>query len=247
ATSRQQSDADPTSAGYAPRRDCEASRSLPLVGGTRRLATRTAGSDRRRPLEATGERIMQVKAPSVDTARYARTIEASRRVRWEIDGDVIRCRDFDHGRRFLPDGLSLANELEFLSEEDRRLLSQVQGRSYAYMFGLVERFIGAKVLEVSRDHWLGDQVALEALVRFSDEELKHQELFRRLEELAARGMPEGYVRTAEPNAVAAAVLSKSTWAVQGLTMDIELFTQAHYRSSISPEADLCPLWKDVFL
>lgn len=190
---------------------------------------------------------MQVKAPSVDTARYARTIEASRRVRWEIDRDVIRGRDFDHGRRFLPDGLSLANELEFLSEEDRRLLSQVQGRSYAYMFGLVERFIGAKVLEVSRDHWLGDQVALEALVRFSDEELKHQELFRRLEELAARGMPEGYVRTAEPNAVAAAVLSKSTWAVQGLTMDIELFTQAHYRSSISPEADLCPLWKDVFL
>lgn len=190
---------------------------------------------------------MQANVSSVDTARYARAIEASRRVRWEIDRDVIRGRDFDYGRRFLPDGLALVNELDFLSEDERRLLSQVQGRTYAYMFGLVERFIGAKVLEVSRDHWLGDQVALEALVRFSDEELKHQELFRQLEELAARGMPEGYVRTAEPNAVAAAVLSKSTWAVQGLTLDIELFTQAHYRSSIGPEAGLCPLWKDVFL
>jgi hypothetical protein len=31
------------------------------------------------------------------------------------------------------------------------------------------------------DHWFGDQVALEALVRFSDEELKHQALFRRIE------------------------------------------------------------------
>jgi hypothetical protein len=57
------------------------------------------------------------------------------------------------------------------------------------MFGFVERFIVAKVLELTRDHWLGDQVALEALVRFSDEELKHQELFRRIEEMIGRGMP----------------------------------------------------------
>ncbi len=39
---------------------------------------------------------------------------------------------------------------------------------------------------------LGDQVALEGLVRFSDEELKHQELFRRIETaIAAQGMPGG--------------------------------------------------------
>ena len=40
------------------------------------------------------------------------------------------------------------------------------------MFGFVERFITAKILETTRDHWLGDQTALEALIRFSDEELK---------------------------------------------------------------------------
>jgi hypothetical protein len=28
------------------------------------------------------------------------------------------------------------------------------------------------VFEISRDHWLGDQTALETLVRFCDEELK---------------------------------------------------------------------------
>ena len=63
---------------------------------------------------------------------------------------------------FLPAGLSKVDELEFLSGDERRLLSQVQGRTYAYIFGLVERFIGAKVLELSGQHWLGDQVALEA-------------------------------------------------------------------------------------
>ena len=96
---------------------------------------------------------------------------------------------------------------------DRRLFSQVQGRSYAYIFGLVERFIGAKVLDLSRAHALGDQVALEALVRMTEEEIKHQELFRRLETLMAADMPAGYRPAAEPNAVAVAVLGKSTWAV----------------------------------
>ena len=123
----------------------------------------------------------------------------------------------------------------------------MQGRSYAYIFGLVERFIGAKVLEVSRQHALGDQVALEALVRMADEELKHQELFRRMEQMMAEDMPAGYVATAEPNAVATAVLSKSSWSVLALTLDIELFTLAHYRASIEPHDDLCALWKDVFL
>jgi hypothetical protein len=70
---------------------------------------------------------------------------------------------------------------DFLSPVERIYFSQVQGRTYANMFGLVERFIGAKVLELSRDHWLGDQLALEALVRFGDEELNHQALFRHVE------------------------------------------------------------------
>ena len=102
---------------------------------------------------------------------YAKVIANSKRVRWDIDRDVIRGRRFDLDKPFLPAGLSLVTELDFLTPDDQRLLSQVQGRSYAYLFGLVERFIGAKVLDVSRQHALGDQVALEALVRMADEEL----------------------------------------------------------------------------
>jgi hypothetical protein len=181
------------------------------------------------------------------TDRYARVIEVSKRVRWEIERDVIRGRSFDYGKTFLPDGLSLANELPFLSEADQRLMSQVQGRTYAYMFALVERFISAKVLDISRDHVFGDQVALEALVRMNDEELKHQELFRRLETQMEQDMPHGYVRTAAPNDVAHAVLDKCTWAVLALTLNIELMSQAHYRASIGPREGLSELWKDVFL
>jgi hypothetical protein len=190
---------------------------------------------------------MQNHPALLEVSRYAKTIEVSKRIRWDIDRDVIRGRTFDPSDIFLPDGLSLADELPFLSPAEHRFLSQVQGRTYANMFGLVERFIGAKMLEVSRDHWLGDQTALEAIVRFTDEELKHQELFRRIETLVGAGMPAGYRFTASPNDVAAFVLGKCTWAVLALTCHIELFSQAHYRASIDSARNLSPLFKDVFL
>jgi len=182
--------------------------------------------------------------PSTD--RYAKCIDASKRIRWDIDQDVIRGRQFDFAKKFLPDALACMDRFPFLSPEEKRLVSQIQGRTYTNMFGLVERFIGAKVLEVSRDHWLGDQVALEALVRFTDEELKHQELFRRLEKMIAAGMPEGYTFLPQPNDVANVVLGKSTWAVLALTCHIELFSQQHYRQSIENDPEDSPLWKDVF-
>ena len=184
---------------------------------------------------------------NVEPSRYAKCVEVSKRVRWEIERDVIRGRRFDFSKPFLPDGLSMVSRLEFLGDDQKRQLSQIQGRTYANLFGLVERFIGAKVMEVCCDYWLGDQVALEALVRFTDEELKHQALFRHIDELMSEGMAPGYVCVAEPNAVASAVLAKSTWAVLGLTCHIEHFTQQHYRSSIDPEQRIDPLWKDVFL
>lgn len=182
-----------------------------------------------------------------DSARYAKCIEASKRIRWDIDRDVIRERGFDFTKKFLPDGLSFVDRLAFLGAGERRLLSQIQGRSYANIFALVERFIGAKMLDVSRDHWLGDQAALEALVRFTDEELKHQRLFRRIETLIAAGMPAGYTFLPQPNEVASVVMGKSTWSVLALTCLIELFVLVHYRESIEPDEELSPLFKDVFL
>jgi hypothetical protein len=190
---------------------------------------------------------MEMIQHQTDTRRYAKSVEASKRVRFDIDRDVIRGRKFDFSQKFLPDGLSKVDSLGFLSAAEQRLLSQIQGRSYANIFGLVERFIAAKVLEVSREYWLGDQTALEALVRFADEEIKHQEMFRRIERMAAEEMPEGYTFLPDPNAVAAVVLGKSTWAVLALTCHIELFVLAHYRESIDPDPNLSELWKDVFL
>jgi hypothetical protein len=189
---------------------------------------------------------MQATLQAEDRRRYARAIEVSKRVRFDIERDVIRGRKLDFGRKFLPDGLSRVERLDFLGAEESRLVSQIQGRTYANMFGLVERFIGPKILEVSRDHWLGDQTAFEALVRFTDEELKHQEMFRRIESLCAEGMPAGYSFLPQPNDVAGAVLGKPTWSVLALICHIELFVLGHYRQAIEKDEQLSGLWKDVF-
>jgi hypothetical protein len=180
------------------------------------------------------------------SARYARVVALSKRTEWQIDRDLLRDRAFDFARNFLPDGLTLSHRLTFLSAADVRLMSQVQGRTYAYIFGLVERFISAKMLDLGRARIFGDQFALEGLVRFSNEEIKHQELFRRMEAMMAPHMPQGYRRVADPNDVARAVLAARTWAVLALTCHIELFVQSHYAESIAPHQEICPLFRDVF-
>ncbi len=183
---------------------------------------------------------------TIDSARYGKCLTNAQKVTWDIDADVIRFRQLDTASKFLPDSLSLVTELAFLSAGQQRLLSQVQGRTYAYLFGLIERCINAKVLELGRAHCFGDQTALAALLKFVQEELKHQELFRRIEKLADIALPAGYRMTADPDSAAAAMLRKSTWAVLALTCFVEIFTQAHYLHSIRDDGGLSPLFKDVF-
>jgi hypothetical protein len=190
--------------------------------------------------------VANVMTESARTARYARCVQMSKKTEWQIDRDLLRGRDFDFSHKFLPDGLSFVDRLSFLSTDEARALSQIQGRTYAYVFGLVERFISAKMLEQTRAHVLGDQAALEGLARFSNEEIKHQELFRRMEKMIGAQMPPGYRQVADPNDVARAVLATSAWSVLALTCHIELFVQSHYDESIAPRQELCPLFKDVF-
>jgi len=194
-------------------------------------------------MNAAAEMILPDTEPA---SRYARLVQLSKKGEWQIDRDLLAGRDFDFSRKFLPDALSRVDRLSFLSTSEARLLSQVQGRTYAYVFGLVERFISTKMLDQGRAHAFDDQMAVEALARFSTEELKHQELFRRMESMLAAHLPPGYRQVADPNDVARAVLAASSWSVLALTCHIELFVQSHYIESIDPRDELCPLFRDVF-
>jgi hypothetical protein len=222
---------------------------LPADTRTPELSVQIAAlTDRRLPsaiIAGEAQKMNAIDKVSDGSERNARCVESSKRVRWDIDKDVIRGRRFDLAHKFLPDALAMVDAFTTLSADEKRFVSQIQGRTYANMFGLVER-INAKFLELSHERWFGDQVALEALVRFSDEELKHQALFRRIDTMIGDVLPDGYRFDIDPNGVAHAVLGKSSWAMLALTLDIELFSQLHYRQSIDPDPGLCELFKDVF-
>jgi len=177
---------------------------------------------------------------------YPRIVEARNRSRWDVDRDVIRGRRLDFTQKFMPDGLSLAGRLTFLTAHERCLLSQVQGRTYAGMFRMVDCFLRANLPLLARTHGNAYGSAYQALVRFTDEELRHQDLFRRIELLADEGMPPGYRFVPQATDVGAFVFGKSTWALLALVCHIEVFTQEHYRASIEHDVQLSGLWKDVF-
>ena len=58
---------------------------------------------------------MNATQHQIDTKRYAKCIEVSKRIRWDIDRDVIRGRKFDFSKKFLPDGISQVDRLDFLT------------------------------------------------------------------------------------------------------------------------------------
>ena len=76
-----------------------------------------------------GRRTMTPIDGMPDDSRYARCIQSSKRVYWDIDEHVIRGRYFDVAHKFLPDGLSLADAFTTLSPDVRRFVSQIQGRA----------------------------------------------------------------------------------------------------------------------
>jgi len=68
---------------------------------------------------------MQPSSDITDHDHYAKCIEVSKRVRWDIDKDVIRGREFDFSQKFLPDGISQINRFDFLTAEEKKLLEEI--------------------------------------------------------------------------------------------------------------------------
>lgn len=179
------------------------------------------------------------------SAPYARAIDASCRVRWDIEFDVLDGRSFDFAHTFMPDALACIEAFAGLSHGERRLISQIQARTYAYVVGLFDRCIGVKMLQLSSRHWYGDPVAREALVRCSDGARKHQKLFRRVRAMIAADMPPGYGTAADPNDFARTALARSSWALLALATVVAQTSQAHWQQAMSMDPRTSPLWTDI--
>src|SRR5439155_9274772 len=122
--------------------------------------------------------IMLTTTMVTHTYTYRNVLDNSKKVAWQED-DVLGGRRFDPSKRFLPNRLSGVDGIACLNEAEKRTLNQIMGNAYCHLFAFVEEFIVPTVTEAALQSPYGDEVRQRSLLRFSEEELKHQELFRR--------------------------------------------------------------------
>jgi hypothetical protein len=175
---------------------------------------------------------------------YQDVLTNSKKVAWKED-DVLNGRSFDLTRRFLPNSLSGVDGITCLSEDEKLKLNQIMGNAYCHLFAFVEEFIVPTVAGEALDNPYGDEVRQRSLLRFSEDELKHQEMFRRSIRMFNEqfGADPGLIPGREE--VASVVRSKSELAVLLLIDVIEWFVQVHYTEHVMDKTDLDPLFRDL--
>ena len=176
--------------------------------------------------------------------RYDTCLAGSINNAWTVD-DCFQGRDFDFGKAFLPERIAGVSGIACLGDDEKRLLNQIRGNSYCHIFAFVEEYIVPLVMDRARAEVYGDETRLWSLLRFAEEETKHQQMLRRACEQfeAGFGVRCGLVPGRE--AVAEAVLATSPLTALLLTSMIEWFTQSHYVEHVRDRGELDELFRDI--
>jgi hypothetical protein len=151
----------------------------------------------------------------------------------------------DFSRPFLPEGLFAIEKLACLTPAQRLMLNQISGNSYLNLFAFVEEYITAMAVQHAQAELFGDHVAVRALVRFAEEESKHQQLFWRYCSTFERDFGHKCHLLGAAAEVAGVILGKGPLAVTLITLHLELMTQAHYTESVRGNQNLDPLFCDL--
>ena len=81
--------------------------------------------------------------------------------------------------RSCPSGSPASSAIGCLSDNEKLMLNQIRGNSYCHIFAFVEEYIVPLVVDRARADVYGDETRLWSLLRFAEEEVKHQEMLRR--------------------------------------------------------------------
>ena len=175
---------------------------------------------------------------------YANVLQSSLKVAW-TERQVLDGKDFDYSKRFLPNRLSGVDDIRCLDEREKLKLNQIMGNAYCHIFAYVEEYIIPQALEAAQRDIYGDETRLRALLRFAEDESKHQELFRRSTAMFRKGfgIECGLIPAREE--VAKVVLSKSRLCSYLLTSMIEWLTQLHYVEHVRDRGELDGLFRDL--
>jgi hypothetical protein len=175
---------------------------------------------------------------------YEDILQNSLKVAW-TERQVLEGRDFDYSKRFLPNRLSGVDDIRCLNDRAKLELNQIMGNAYCHLFAYIEEYIIPQALEAAQKGIYGDETRLRTLLRFAEEESKHQELFRRAIALFEKGFGVRCGLIPGREEVAKVVLSKSRLCSYLLTSMIEWMTQLHYVEHVHGRAELDGLFGDL--
>src|SRR5262245_53741263 len=175
---------------------------------------------------------------------YSGILQNSLKVTW-TERQVLEGRDFDYTKRFLPNRLSGVDGIRCLDAEEKLKLNQIMGNAYCHLFAYVEEYIIPQALEAAQRDIYGDETRLRTLLRFAEDESKHQELFRRSTALFEKGFGVKCGLIPGREEVAKVVLSKSRLCSYLLTSMIEWYTQSHYVEHVRDRGELEGLFRDL--
>ena len=176
---------------------------------------------------------------------YATCIRNSEKVAWKLDDALPPGTKMDFSRPFLPAAFSGESRISVLNKAEGLKLNHITGNSYMNLFGFVEEYIIATTVEHAQAEMYGDHDAIRALLRFGEEEVKHQALFHRYCKLFAESFGSQCKVLDNAAEIAAVILSKSPIAVMIITLHLEIMTQAHYTESVRDNAALDPLFTSL--
>ena len=166
---------------------------------------------------------------------YASIIAASARVDWTVD-EVFRGRRFDVSKPLVPASWVGTEALPFLDAEEQLALNHCRAFSYVHLLGNYEVFIPLH-LDEGVEPGENDRARAKGLVRFADEEVKHQELFRRAETVLENSCGHPFGRYFDEagrrvTELTAAILQHPALARFLILLALEWGTQRHYVESI---------------
>lgn len=171
---------------------------------------------------------------------YGTCVTNSEQIAWRLDDVLPMTTRFDRQRRFLPESLAPTTALRFLTDDARLALNQIAGKAYMNLFGFVEVYIEAMALEHAQSVLFGDRAQMRALVRFADEEVKHQQLFARFCTMFDEQFGAKCLVLDRAIEVANTILETNPLCVLLTTLHIEQMTQQHYVEAVRDDANLDP-------
>jgi hypothetical protein len=176
--------------------------------------------------------------------RYDQLLQGSVKNAWTVD-DCFRGRDFDFSKPLLPDRIAGVKNITCLDAVEQRKLNQIRGNTYCHLFAFIEEYIVPMVMDRAGGDVFGDEPRLWSLLRFAEEEVKHQEMMHRActQFAAGFGVECGLIPGRED--VARAVLSTGPLSALLLTSMIEWFTQLHYVEHVRDRDELDELFRDI--